>query len=85
MKIDLNDTSQKHEINLEEKRLEAGYFGKIFGTGPNASNNIAGIILIGLLLAIITSSLVGDGSGKFIETVVPIFTLALGYLFGKQS
>lgn len=86
MKIDLNETPQPHRIRLEEKKLEAGFFGKLFGTGSNASNNIAGIILIGLLLSIILmASFNSAGSTKFIETAAPIMTLALGYLFGKQS
>ena len=86
MKIDFNDTPQPHKIRLEEKKLEAGLFGKLFGTGSNASNNIVGIILIGLLLSIILMAVFNNpNSAKLLETTAPIMTLALGYLFGKQT
>jgi hypothetical protein len=86
MNINLNETPQKVEIPIEHKRLEAGLFGKLFGTGVNASNNIAGIILIGLLLVMMVSWFIDpDKSLKFIGIAAPIMTLTLGYLFGKQA
>lgn len=86
MKIDLNDVQQTKEIRLEEKKLEAGWFGKVFGTGSNASNNIAGIILLGFLFTILISWFIDPLNSKnLIEMVIPVITLTLGYLFGKQS
>lgn len=86
MNINLNETPQKHETPLEHKRLEAGFFGKLFGTGINASNNIAGIILIGLLMfMIIVWFSDKDGSAEYLEKITPIMTLTLGYLFGKKT
>jgi hypothetical protein len=86
MQVNLNENSKKQELPIEHKRLEAGFFGKLFGTGTNASNNIAGIILIGLLIAMVAAWFIDpEKASKFIGVVAPIMTLTLGYLFGKQS
>ncbi len=86
MKIDLNKTTYQEDVEFKHKKLEAGLFGKLFGTGSNASINIAGIILIGLLISmLIVWSVDAEGSSVFLKTASPIMTLALGYLFGKQS
>ncbi|QQR55153.1 hypothetical protein IPG41_01105 [Candidatus Peregrinibacteria bacterium] len=37
-------------VNLAERRLQAGVLGKLFGTGTNAARNIAGLIILILIL-----------------------------------
>ncbi|WP_062513925.1 hypothetical protein [Halobacillus sp. KGW1] len=87
MRVDLNDKTETHEIPLEHKKLEAGIFGKLFGTGNNAASNIAGLIVLGLLAIILW--LIGfkttEESEPILKTLTPILTLTLGYLFGKHT
>lgn len=87
MKIDLNENPRKEEVQFKHKQLEAGVFGKLFGTGSNASSNIAGLVVIGLLFVIFW--VIGSMDSTDIETVLkiisPVLTLTLGYLFGKHA
>lgn len=74
---------------LENKRmsLDAGTLGKFFGTGSMAPTNIAGFVLVLLL--------VGGMLAMFIETkmpaadywklAAPIITGALGFIFGSTT
>ncbi len=83
--------TENWQQKMDEKRLDAGLLGKLFGTGASAPNNIAGLAVIGGLL-------IGGGiSGALLfkeatdatavfeiwQYVLPIVTAALGYLFGK--
>ena len=76
---------------MDEKRLDAGLLGKLFGTGVSAPNNIAGLAVIGGLLiggGISGALLFKDATDASTATeiwkyVAPMVTGALGYLFGK--
>jgi len=86
MEINLNRTPHHKDYPLEHAKLEAGWVGKFFGTGNNASTNIAGIILIGIIVSIIIIWL-SDHSFliPYCEKAIPVITLTLGYLFGKNA
>jgi hypothetical protein len=75
------------EGSLDYKKLEAGLLGKLFGTGDNAAKNIAGITIVALMGVFIY--LVIKGIDNYTDTVktfiVPVITLALGYLFGTKN
>ena len=84
---------------LEAKRLEnqqqkekRGWVGKIWGEGSNSIINIAGMLIVLLLLigALYTFIMIFRGTEEthqqvldFWNVIIPIITLALGYLFGK--
>ncbi len=78
-----------HEINILEKKL--GIVGKLFGTQENASKNIAATVLIVLLIGGLILSGIAyccyndiDFIKTIWQTLIPVITLALGYIFGKQ-
>lgn len=69
---------------LEERRLEAGVIGKLFGTGNNAAKNIAGIVILILITGALVAYFWTGDKGSLFEIVIPIVTLGLGYLFGQK-
>ena len=79
-----------HENGLKEKDL--GWIGKIFGGEVISSKNITAFVCGILLVGLITFSIViycedsDDKSfiGQLWDYVLPIVTLSLGYLFGKN-
>lgn len=71
-------------VNLAERQLEAGVLGKFFGTGDNAAKNIAGTVILVLIVGgLVAYFWQKDGGGLF-QIVVPLVTLGLGYLFGEK-
>lgn len=85
---------EKRRLNNEDKAGERGYFGKIFGVAENSSNNIAGVLICSLLIigTLYTAyMIIRDYSGThnqvldFWEVIVPMITLAIGYLFGHAT
>jgi hypothetical protein len=76
----------------DEIKAQYGILGKFFGTEKNASKNITFIILAFILLIfcilmfwadyckIITHSFILC----LLDKLLPLFTLAFGYFFGKQ-
>lgn len=87
MKINMNETSRQEEVSFQHKKLEAGFFGKIFGTGYNAASNIAGLVILSLIVAIFWVMGFKDASeiDSILKVISPILTLTLGYLFGKHT
>lgn len=72
--------------DLELERLNAGWLGKIFGIGDNASNNIAGFaVIIGFLLGGIFSCINVTNPFEIWSYITPIITGALGYIFGRGA
>ncbi len=76
---------------MDEKRLDAGQLGRLFGTGDSAPSNIAGLAVLGGLAiggsvsgVLLFKSSAGTGDVTEIwKYMAPIVTAALGYLFGK--
>jgi hypothetical protein len=67
--------------------LEAGWLGKIFGSATNAPTSIAGIIVLLFTLRSIAVLFVPPNvpAGDYLQTVLPIISLMVGYLFGKNT
>jgi len=70
--------------NLAERKLEAGVIGKLFGTGNNAPKNIAGLVILILIVGGLVAYFLNGDAGALFEIVIPIVTLGLGYLFGEK-
>lgn len=71
---------------IQEKKLDVGLLGKLFGSHENAPTNIAGfllfiLILAGVIVLILKPSI---SAVDFWSTIVPVITLLCGYLFGKK-
>jgi len=83
--------TEQWQQKMDEKRLDAGLLGKLFGTGASAPNNIAGLaVILGLAIgAVISGVVLYSGTGdtaaatEIWKYITPIVTGALGYLFGK--
>jgi hypothetical protein len=80
----------QNQFELDKKKIEQGWVGKIWGGTSNNKINIAAlIILIAMLFAIIYSFIVKENAPFSAKdcwtTVAPIITLALGYIFGDKK
>ena len=88
--LQLQKQQHDHENGLKEKDL--GWRGKIFGGEKISSKNITAFVCSILLIGVIAFSIViyckdaNDKSfiGQLWDYVLPIITLSLGYLFGKN-
>lgn len=81
-----------NEYIHSENKIQYGWLGNFFGTEKNASKNITFIILAIILFIfcilmfwadfcnIITHSFILS----LLDKLLPLFTLAFGYFFGKQ-
>ena len=82
-------------LNLDtvysDREKDGGAMGKFLGNKPaNVSMNIGLILcvllIIVLLVDIIHSYCVGESINiELVNTVVPVITLSMGYIFGKGS
>lgn len=77
-------------IGHEDKKLECGLIGKLFGLGNQAKINIAATIIIFLLLIGISYSLwpPKDAALTPIELwkiLSPLITMPFGFIFGAKS
>jgi hypothetical protein len=65
--------------------LEAGTLGKFFGTAANAPRNVAGLLVLILVLTWVWFAVNLDEARAeaFLKLVTPLLTLALGYMFGR--
>lgn len=88
--IEVNDP-EVLEIHLsyEERRrrqdIEAGYLGKLFGTGSHVASSIAGLVVLLSLLGAFVLPAIDHQRFPFREVwsaCGPLMTAALGYLFG---
>ncbi len=79
-------TKETFEAYNDSKKIDLGWFGKCFGSAEHAPTSICGILIIFLL--IVSSLLILFNQQIAMEytksVVLPLITLALGYLFGKN-
>ncbi len=74
-------------LRLKELDLESGLLGKVFGAPSHSPGNIAGLLIFVLLISgiVITYIPASITATDFWTKIIPLITLALGYLFGKQA
>jgi hypothetical protein len=81
------------ETSLRQRSQELGYLGKIFGSREHAPINIAGIIIVIGILALVFMPFLpesktlsqGDLAKVIGGLILAAFTFLGGYLGGKQS
>ena len=90
----LESSLAKKRLDNEAEKGRRGWMGAIWGDGNNSAINIAGILIVLLVLigAVYTFVMVcmswQDTHHQvldFWKVLVPLITLALGYLFGKRQ
>ena len=81
----------KEQLKAELLKQDIGYLGRFFGCLDHASKNITALIIILLIIGVLTMSIIVyivDKDLDFIKSiwtgVMPIISLALGYLFGNN-
>ncbi|MGA2175171.1 MAG: hypothetical protein ABSH38_09340 [Verrucomicrobiota bacterium] len=87
----LQERKMDHDASYRLAALEAGWFGKIFGS-KNAASNVAGIsVLLGFLGSVVVTGILvynaTNGTSNAFEIwkyTTPIITGGLGFLFGKK-
>jgi hypothetical protein len=90
-KLNYNDDPNAVALLLQTKKmdLESGWLGRFFGAPTHSPYNIAGLLIFLLLLSGILVSffpfLFTIKASEYWTIIVPLITLALGYLFGKSS
>lgn len=92
--IDAKADVAKKKIDSEEADKGKGWLGRFFGTKNHSSNNIAGL-LIAVLILIGTGYTIAMVCLEYEKThqqvldfwniIVPLITLALGYVFGNRG
>ena len=87
--LHMQQQQHDHEKGLKDKDL--GWLGKFFGGESISSKNITAFICGIMLLGVIAFSIViycHDNNttliGQLWDYAIPIITLSLGYLFGKN-
>lgn len=92
--IDAKTEVTKSQFDNAEADKEKGLLGRFFGIKEHASNNIAGIFILILLIigtAYTVTMICFDFEMThqqvldFWEIIVPLMTLALGYIFGNRQ
>ena len=78
------------EARKEERLIELGKLGSLFGEGPNCINNITGLVIlicavagIGFMAVMIYKQ--SPDPYSVWEKFSAIITMGLGYLFGVQT
>jgi len=81
-------TEDLHRYALEERKmnLDAGVLGRFFGSAASAPTNIAGFVvcLLTVICVVVLFLPSNVPAGEFIKLILPVITLVLGYLFGKN-
>ena len=91
LNLDQNLQNKVIDTVYSDREKDGGVMGKFLGNKPaNASMNIGLILcvllIIVLLVDIIHSYCVGESINmELVNTVVPVITLSMGYIFGKGS
>lgn len=81
------DIAQRYAIEQTRMTLEAGWLGRFFGSATNAPIYIAGIIVFLFAITCVVVIFVESNvpAADFLNIIIPVITLALGYLFGKST
>ncbi len=79
------DTTRRYALEERRMSLDAGWLGTIFGSSTYAPTNIAGFVVCLLVVIVCIVGFLKMPTAEFVERVIPIITLGLGYLFGKKS
>ena len=87
--LECKKLDQQHEQETITKNL--GLIGRTFGCAENASKNITATLCVLLLIGVTIVSIIVYCNERDIskvmglwDSVLPIITLSLGYLFGKK-
>lgn len=70
------------ENTTDIKKIEAGWYGKIFGTGKNALNAHIFIVILMLILTILITA--WRKEQEIYTTLIPILTLLIGYFVNNK-
>ncbi len=82
----------KHEIS--KKKVEHGFLGLVWGSSSSIPNNIAALTILilvffGIIYSVQTVNTKQEALGFSIKDcwsiIIPIITLAFGYLFGEKT
>lgn len=84
--IQYGQADQSHLVRMKEMDMESGSLGRLFGTEKNAPLNIAGLVLLlllvpGVLLLFFSANIPPLDYWKII---IPVVTAILGYAFGRR-
>jgi len=86
--IKYNEDPESTSLLLRSKEmdLESGFLGKFFGAPTHSPLNIAGLLILLLVLTGIIMSFIHGMSESinYWSKILPLITLALGYVFGKN-
>ena len=79
----------EQQLREKEMYLDAGFIGKLFGSGANCTNNIAGLtIIIAFIASVIINGVLvynnRDAPYEIWKITSPIITAALGFIFGQH-
>jgi len=91
MTIELNSIkdAKDNAWGIESKKmdLEAGLFGKLFGSKHRAPLNIAGIFVMSLVASGIAALFFNTSlpAADYWKIIAPLLSLALGFIFGKST
>lgn len=85
--VGAQDVAHRYTLERAKLDLDAGLLGRLFGSAANAPTNIAGVVLClftvtSILLLFVNAAM---PAAEFMQLVLPVITLVLGYLFGKRN
>lgn len=88
-KLHLDAEREGKKLEMEAKKMDyelaPGWLGRVIGSSKNAGNNIAFAAVMAVIVAGIIASFFPGDRVEFWRTIVPIITLALGYVFGQNA
>ena len=86
---DMAELKHRHETDILDRK--AGAVGRYFGIEENGSKNITFVIIIVFMIVVFSLIMMfykQSPHSQFVEivwnTAIPVLTLALGYIFGKE-
>ena len=86
--IQYNENPESTALLLKSKEmdLKSGWLGKFFGAPTHSPLNIAGLLIVLLVLTGVAMSFIHgiSDSISYWSKILPLITLALGYVFGKN-